>query len=176
MPPLVECPTVNSPTAPSRIISSSSRARRNINVDLRPLIHLPDPDEPQVGLRGDRSHPGDRIYLEHLVALALGRHQKRQRHRIVARLGAVRETADGVEEAGRTVAEMFPTSDTIWWFGQSIGDTRSTAARTALPVPSATIAGFSLRNVVSRMLAASSAIPAAGERRSGIGRHELHNR
>ena len=56
---------------------------------------------------------------------------------------------------------MFPTSDTIWWLGQSIGETRSTAARTARPVPNATMVGFSVRNVDSRMLAARSAIPAA---------------
>ena len=34
-----------------------------VNVDLRLPIHLPDPDKPQVSLGGNRSHPGDRIYL-----------------------------------------------------------------------------------------------------------------
>ena len=64
-------------------------------------------------------------------------------------------------------AEMLPTSDTIWWFGQSIGDTRSTAARTARPVPSATIVGFSVRSVASSMLAARSAMPAADSGAAG---------
>src|SRR6266496_2502044 len=102
VPLLVECPAGQfaNGAQPHHLEQLFARDEA-VNVDLRLPIHLPDPDKPQVGLGGDRSHPGDRIYLEHLVALALGRHQKRQRHRIVARLGPVGETTDGVEEAGR---------------------------------------------------------------------------
>ena len=44
--------------------------------------------------------------------------------------------------------------------GRSIGETRSTAARTARPVPSATMTGVSERSVISSRLALRSAIPA----------------
>ena len=70
-------------------------------------------------------------------------------------------------------AEMFPTSDTIWWFGQSIGDTRSTAARTALPVPSATIVGFSVRNVDFEDVRGALGNPGGRERRGGVGWHHF---
>src|ERR1700730_14204923 len=73
-----------------------------VNMELRALVHLANPDQPQVGLGRHRPHLGDRIYLEHLVALACGRHQKWQRHRIMPRLGAVGEPPDGVEATRRT--------------------------------------------------------------------------
>src|SRR6266851_5314440 len=62
-----------------------------VNMDLRALVHLADPDKPQVGFGSDRPHFGDRINPQHLVAFARGRHQKWQRHRIVARLGSIGE-------------------------------------------------------------------------------------
>ena len=43
-----------------------------VHMHLRALVHLPDSDQPQVGLGCDRPHLGDRIDLKHLVALALG--------------------------------------------------------------------------------------------------------
>src|SRR5206468_2351842 len=103
-PLLVECPADQfaNGAQPHHLKQLFARDE-TVNMDLRLPIHLPDPDKPQVGLGGDRSHPGDRIYLEHLVALALGRHQKWQRHRIMARLGPVGEPTNGVEEAGRAV-------------------------------------------------------------------------
>ena len=68
---------------------------------------------------------------------------------------------------------MLPTSETIWWLGRSIGVTRSTAARTARPVPSATITGVSERSVASSRLAAAFGDAGGGLRRGRIGRHHL---
>jgi len=61
---------VSSPTAPNRIISnSSSRETKPSICTWRALVHLADPDQPQVGLGCDRPHLGNRIDLEHLGAL-----------------------------------------------------------------------------------------------------------
>ena len=68
---------------------------------------------------------------------------------------------------------MFPTSDTIWWFGQSIGDTRSTAARTALPVPSATIVGFPVRKRRFEDVSSPLGNPGGRKRRGGVGWHHF---
>src|SRR5439155_21995544 len=78
VPLLVECPADQfaNGAQPHHLEQLFARDE-TINVDLRLPIHLPNPDKPQVGFGGDRPHPGDRIYLEHLVALALRRHQKR---------------------------------------------------------------------------------------------------
>src|SRR6266850_3505142 len=66
VPLLVKCPADKfaNGTQPHHLEQLFARDE-TVNVDLRLPIHLPDPDKPQVGLGGDRSHPGDRIYLEH---------------------------------------------------------------------------------------------------------------
>src|SRR5581483_11604422 len=70
-----------------------------IDMNLRLLIHLSDPDQTQIGFRSDRLHLGNGLDAHHAIAFVFRRHQKWQRHRIVPRAGAVSEASDRIEEA-----------------------------------------------------------------------------
>ena len=67
------------------------------------LVHPADADQAEFGGQGEVEEALDGLEAEELVAVVLGRHDDRQRHREMRRLGQVGEPGEHVVEARRAL-------------------------------------------------------------------------